>query len=156
MPVAPTDNGDGHHRPSIPTMKLNIRNPINRIRDIVTNHSHESQTHITDIDHAEVITLLSSERRRHTIEFLANQPADETVPVSDIAEGVAALENNCTPEELTAEDRRRVYISLHQQHLPLLENDVVEYDPGCQEVTPTETPARIWRAFSSFQRALAG
>ena len=78
------------------------------------------------------------------------------MPVSDIAEAVAAMENDCTTEGLTSEDRRRVYISLHQKHLPQLENNVVEYDQDRQEVTPTETSARIWRAYTAFERALAG
>ena len=137
-------------------MKMPIRNPINRIRDVVTNHSHVSQSHVPDIDHSEALTILSSERRRQTIEYLADQPPDTPIPGSDLAEAVAAMEHDCTVNELTSQQRKRVYISLHQQHIPTLDASVVEYDPDRQEVTPTETPARIWRAFSAFEEALDG
>ena len=137
-------------------MKMHIRNPINRIRDIVTNHSHVSQSHVTEIDIEEALALLDSERRRHTIEYLADQPPDKPIPVSDLAEAVAAMEHDCTVDALSSQQRKRVYISLHQQHIPALDTDVVEYDPDRQEVTPTEIPNRIWRAFSAFERALTG
>lgn len=137
-------------------MKILIRNPISRILDIVTNHSHASQSHVTDIDHSKAISILSSERRRHTIEYLADQPPNVAVPVSDIAEGVAAMEHDCTVEELSPQQRKRVYISLHQQHIPILEESVISYNQDRQQVTPTQTPAQIWRAFTAFEHTLDG
>lgn len=133
-------------------------NPLQYIREhlTVTSHNHKLQSQITLIEPTEALTILSSERRRHTIEYLADQPPDTAIETSDIAETVAAKEYNCTVEELSPEDRRRVYISLHQQHLPTLEGVAIEYHPDRQEVTPTTTPACIWRAFSAFCNKLDG
>ena len=66
------------------------------------------------------------------------------------------MEHDCTIDALTSKQRKRFYISLQQQHIPTLETRVVDYDPDRQEVTPTKTPARIWRAFSAFEEALDG
>ena len=96
-----TGNGDGLHRPSTPIMKMHIHNPISRILDVVTNHSHVSQSHVTSFDLDEALSLLNSERRRNTIEFLADQPPDTPIPVSDLAEAVAAMEHDCTVDALT-------------------------------------------------------
>ncbi|WP_449406672.1 DUF7344 domain-containing protein [Natronorubrum thiooxidans] len=74
----------------------------------MTSHTHTSQSHITPIDHSEVLTILSSDRRRWAIEYLAEQPPNDVVTVSDLAEEVAARENDCTVNELTTK-RTRLY-----------------------------------------------
>lgn len=138
-------------------MKMQIRNPISRIREAVTRtrHSHTSQSQVTPIDHSDAMDILASERRRWAIEYLADQSPDDVVTVSDLAEAVAAKENDCTVKELTSKQRERVYIALCQQHLVTME-DVVDYDKDRKEVTPTETPARLWSANTAFQRSLNG
>lgn len=137
---------------------MQFSNPLHRLKNAftLTNHNHQSQSQLTPIDHTDVLTLLSSERRRHTIEYLADQPPTETVPVSDIVNAVAAKENDCTISELSSEQRKRVKISLYQQHLPTLEGFVVKHDLVWQKVIPTETPARIWRAYCDFCETLDG
>jgi len=99
--------------------------------------------------------ILSSGRRRWAIEVLADHPPDSTVPVSDLAEEVAARENDCSVEELTSAQRERVYIALVQTHLISMDG-YVEYQEDRKTVTPTETPARLWQAYRAFQRSLDG
>lgn len=102
------------------------------------------------------MTILSSDRRRWAIEYLADQPADSTVTVSDLAEFVAARENDCTVEELSSKQRERVYISLVQSHLITMQGSVLGYDEDRKSITPTNTPARLWAAYRAFCETLNG
>ncbi|GGN88118.1 hypothetical protein EGH26_03805 [Halomicroarcula pellucida] len=46
-----------------------------------------------------------------------------------LAEQVAAWENDTTPDALREQQRKRVYVSLHQSHLPKMDDlDIVEFD----------------------------
>ncbi|MFC7114206.1 hypothetical protein ACFQH2_03410 [Natronoarchaeum sp. GCM10025703] len=86
-------------------------------------------------DQGEIFDLLSNHRRRYTIHFCKQQ--GETVTVSDLAEQVAAWELDKEIVELDSAERKRVYTSLQQTHLPTLdEAGMVEYENG--EVTLTE------------------
>ena len=67
----------------------------------------------------DVFTLLSNERRRGVVR--AFQELDAPVDVGDLAEWIAARENDKTIPELTSEERRRVYSALQQRHLDHLE-----------------------------------
>ena len=137
---------------------MQICNPISHIKAAITRsrHSHTSQSHVTPIEHGEVLTMLSSDRRRWAIEYLADQPADSTVTVSDLAEEVVTRENDCTVQKLSSKQRERVYIALCQQHLVTMEDSILTYDSDRKVITPTETPERIWNAYSAFQRSLDG
>ncbi len=79
------------------------------------------------LESQQLYSLLGDERRRYTVHYLKQQ--GDTVSVSDLAERVAAWENGKTIDELTTQERKRVYISLYQSHLPTLdEQGIVEYD----------------------------
>lgn len=146
----------GDHAPEY-SMKMEFTNLIGRLRSAVTssNHTHNSQSHVTDIDHSDAMDILSSKRRRWAIEALADHPPDATVTVSDLAEEVAARENNCSVAELSSKERERVYISMVQTHLISMD-DIVDYREDRKTITPTETPQRLWRAYRAFQRSLDG
>lgn len=74
-----------------------------------------------------VYRMLSDPRRRYAIHYL--KQSREPVPVRELAEQVAAWENDKPVEALTSRERKRVYISLYQSHLPTLDEEgVVEYD----------------------------
>lgn len=139
-------------------MKMQLSNPLSRIFDAVTRsqHTHTTHQHSTDIDYDDTLEILANERRRYTLEYLADKPADESLSVSDIATYVAAQENDCTADELSSQQRERVYIPLIQQHLISMDGVVIEYDTDRRVVVPTETPSRLWRAYCSFQRSLTG
>lgn len=79
--------------------------------------------------------LLQNERRRLALAFLSER--DWLVNVGVVAEHVAAVENDIDVEELSAQQRKRVYISLYQSHLPKLdEHGVVDYDQSRGTVEP--------------------
>ena len=71
--------------------------------------------------------LLQNERRRNVLRYL--QDADGAVEMRNVAEQVAAWENDTTVEALASDERQRVYIPLYQSHLPKLDDaGVIEYD----------------------------
>jgi len=71
--------------------------------------------------------LLSNERRRHVLHHLKQQ--DEAVELGTLAEHVSAWENGTAVDEISATERKRVYTSLQQFHLPKMEDqNVVAFD----------------------------
>jgi len=90
-----------------------------------------------DLSKDDVYDLLSNARRRFVLSYLRR--ADGPVTMSDLAEAVAAWENDVTVDDLTDRQRKRVYVSLHQTHLPKLDDaSLVRYDQDAGEVQATE------------------
>jgi hypothetical protein len=82
----------------------------------------------------EVFDLLSNHRRRYVIHFCKQR--EGPVTVSDVAEQVAAWENDKTVEAIDSAERKRVYTSLQQTHLPTLADaDMIAYENGTVELT---------------------
>ncbi|USZ68094.1 hypothetical protein NGM10_15350 [Halorussus salilacus] len=80
-----------------------------------------------ELSQDEVFEVLKSPRRRYALYYLRREGGE--TELSDLTEQVAAWENETTTAALTTEQRKRVYISLYQTHLPKLdEADIVEYD----------------------------
>lgn len=70
--------------------------------------------------------LLTNQRRRHVLLILAQT---SPLKLGDLAERIAAQEQDTSPAELTSKQRKSVYTSLYQTHLPkLAESGLVEYD----------------------------
>lgn len=75
----------------------------------------------------ELFDLLSNARRRYVLEYLSQ--VDGTADFERLTETVAAWENDTTVDRIEEADRKRVYVSLYQTHLPRLESSgVVEFD----------------------------
>lgn len=90
----------------------------------------------------EVLELLSNARRRYVLYYLSRR--DDGVDLSDLAANIAAWEADRSVESITDEDRRRVYISLYQTHLPKLEQaGIVSYDTEERTVRLNERATRI-------------
>ncbi|WP_248517381.1 DUF7344 domain-containing protein [Salinarchaeum laminariae] len=82
----------------------------------------------------EVFDLLSNHRRRYTLHYC--KQADEPVTTSDLAETVAAWELDKQVNELTSDERKRVYTSLQQTHLPTLADaGMITYEDHEVELT---------------------
>ncbi|MFC4549530.1 MULTISPECIES: DUF7344 domain-containing protein [Halorussus] len=83
--------------------------------------------HSEELSQDEVFEVLKSPRRRYALYYLRREGGE--ADLSDLTEQVAAWENETTPAALSTEQRKRVYISLYQTHLPKLdEANIVEYD----------------------------
>lgn len=74
-----------------------------------------------------VFEILSSARRRMILYYLREHGG--TATVNELADQVAAWENDVDPDDLSSQQRKRVYVSLYQTHLPkLAEADIIDYD----------------------------
>lgn len=77
----------------------------------------------------QVYGILSSNRRRRTLRYLLRDAETNQVSLSDLAEHIASVENDKSVRALSSSERKRVYISLYQCHLPKLDDaDVVDFD----------------------------
>jgi hypothetical protein len=93
--------------------------------DSATLSQEQVETHPLSKD--TIFHLLQVERRRLTLQYLHGRT--DTVPLRDLAEQVAAWENEISVVELSSKERQRVYISLYQTHLPTLNKEgIIEYD----------------------------
>lgn len=105
--------------------------------------------------------MLSNHRRRQVFRILTET---EQIELGDLAEQIAARELDKPRGQLTSQERKRLYISLYQTHLPKLADvDAITYNkrrgliepgptlhsftpylPGESEPPPTETQERRW------------
>lgn len=109
----------------------------------------------TELSRDRVFDILSSPRRRYVLHYLRTE--ESPIELTALAEEVAAWENDTTVEKLSSQDRKRVYVSLYQTHIPKLsEAGLIEYDSDsgdvalsnqASEIDPymgTETEERPW------------
>lgn len=81
--------------------------------------------------------ILQVNRRRDAISYLLDK--DGPIKMGNIAEYVAAKEQETTIQELTSTQRHRVYIPLYQSHLPKLDKKgLIEYNKPRGIVRPTD------------------
>lgn len=74
-----------------------------------------------------IFHILQTQRRRDALRYLKEN--DGAVEMRELAEQVAAWENNTTLQALTSDQRQRVYIALYQSHLPKLDNEgIIKYN----------------------------
>lgn len=87
----------------------------------------------SEIDQDDLYDALNNARRRHVIRSLARHPKRD---VGTIAGELAAIENDCPLSEISGEERKRVYVGLHQAHLKKLHDwGIIEWDKDRQTVT---------------------
>ncbi|MFA9416697.1 hypothetical protein [Natrinema sp. HArc-T2] len=87
----------------------------------------------TELTQAKLFDVFSNARRRRTVQFLKRQGG--SCDLAPLVEQVAAWENDTDPDDVTRTQRRRVYISLYQTHLPMLEDHgIVDWDPEGHEI----------------------
>lgn len=112
---------------------------------------------MTDLSKDELFRILSNSRRRYIIYYL-HEEGDE-MSLKELAARIAAVENGTAVEDVTDEERQRVYISLYQTHLPKLEEaDIVSYDDEERmvELTPkTEQEGFFWMREEESSRSWA-
>ena len=84
-----------------------------------------------------IFHLLQTPRRRHVLRYLKENGG--VAEMRDIAEQVAAWENETTVQALTSDERQRVYIPLYQSHLPKLDEEgIIEYNQSRGTVERTK------------------
>ncbi len=76
----------------------------------------------------EIFDVLHNQRRRYVLQYL--EKFEEPVALSDLALQVAAWEYRTPVEEVSDDQKKRVYTTLQQTHLKKMEDaGIVEYDP---------------------------
>ena len=94
---------------------------------------HESRE--STLAETEIHDVLRNDRRRLVLEQLAD--TEETRSVSDLAEYIATVESGEDPPPRNI--RQSVYVSLHQTHLPKLnELGIADYDADAKTVRRAE------------------
>ena len=84
----------------------------------------------------EVFEVLRNQRRRYVLQYLKQD--SRPVELGDLTQQVAAWEYDTIPEKVTPEQRKRVYTTLQQTHLPKMDEAgilVFDSDSGVIEAT---------------------
>ena len=110
------------------------RNEPRRITDYTTHNEQGvsvMRLHQQAVPESKIHFVLSSPRRRDTLRYLAQSAGRATV--RELSEFIAAEETGEMPPPRQA--RETVYVSLHQTHLPALDElGIIEYDRLNKEI----------------------
>jgi DNA-binding transcriptional ArsR family regulator len=82
-----------------------------------------------------VFAILKNERRRRVLHYLRDE--EQRVTLSDLAEHIAAIENDTSVQSITSSQRKRVYVGLYQCHLSKMDDmDIIDFnkDRGIVEI----------------------
>lgn len=116
-------------------MSLLNETPSDELPEEIRAVTHESDS--GPLSKSTIFELLHNPRRREVLVYLLDN--EETVPLSDLAEHIAALENDIEIRELNSDQRKRVYVALYQTHLPKMDDtDVVDYNQARGLITISE------------------
>lgn len=84
----------------------------------------------------ELFDVLSEARRRRILSILTGR---QSMDVKELANAVAARENDAAPATLSESTVHEVHVTLHHVHLPkLAEATLVNYDRNDRTVAPTD------------------
>lgn len=101
-----------------------------------------AETTHTEFTRDDIYEVLANKRRRFVIHYL--QHCKSNAPLGEIAEHVAAWENEITVSEVGSDERKNVYTSLQQFHLPKMEDiGIVTLDERQGAVELSEPAAEI-------------
>lgn len=93
----------------------------------VDRESDEPDVVDTALSKDVIFEVLKNRRRRDVLEYL--QSSDGPVTMSELAERIAAWENDVSVSALNSTQRKRVYVALYQTHLPKMDDvGVIDYD----------------------------
>jgi hypothetical protein len=91
-----------------------------------------------------VFDLLSAKRRRDVLSFMAENGSETTL--SELADHIAALENDTEIRLLSSQQRKRVYVALYQCHLPRMDDaGVIEFENSRGTVELRPAAAELYR-----------
>ncbi|MFC7157942.1 hypothetical protein ACFQPA_21215 [Halomarina halobia] len=95
--------------------------------DMATAENRTAESEVGPLPKDDLFHLLQNQRRRRVLRYLREEEGQ--VDMRDIAEHIAALENDVEVSALSSAQRKRVYVGLYQCHLPKLDEvGVIKYD----------------------------
>jgi len=84
-----------------------------------------------------VFDILRNERRRRVLKHLDKQ--DGRTTLGEMAESLAAIENDKPRSQITSQERKRLYVGLYQCHLPRMDKaEAIEFDGDRGTIERTE------------------
>lgn len=90
----------------------------------------------------EVFQTLSNQRRRFVVHALEQEQG--ALELRNLSTQIAAWENDKEVQAVNSQERRRVYNSLQQVHLPQMDDDnLIEYDKRSGTIEPTDDIADL-------------
>lgn len=112
---------------SAPQRKEQIDTDSESVENETDQSGTAESSEVKDLSLDLIFEVLKNRRRRDVIRYLKEQ--NERTSLSDLAEHVAALENDTTTQALTSSQRKRVYVGLYQCHLPKMDDmDIVDFN----------------------------
>ena len=101
-----------------------------------------------------VCELISNARRRAVIRHVAALDADGSVRMGELARTIAGEENDIAPTAVSAEQRKTVYVSLLQNHLPKLDAaGVVDWNDRSGDITHDRSVDELAALIESIEHA---
>jgi hypothetical protein len=89
-----------------------------------------------------IFEVLKNERRRRVIDHLKD--AEGPVQLGDVAEEIAAMENDKTVAEISYAERKRVYVGLYQCHLPKMDDmGVIDFNQARGLIELTDSASEL-------------
>lgn len=87
-----------------------------------SDESEDDGTPQIGLDADTLFQILSNERRRLAIRILNDFDSSKGIQLGDLSDMVAAQEQGTTVDRLSTDQKKRVYVSLYQNHIPRLVN----------------------------------
>ncbi|WP_049926235.1 DUF7344 domain-containing protein [Halopiger goleimassiliensis] len=92
---------------------------------------------VEELSKGEIFEVLRNQRRRYVLHYLKQD--DRPVELGDLAQQVAAWEYETALDEVTPDQRKRVYTTLQQTHLPKMdEAGILSFDSNAGVIQATE------------------
>jgi len=104
--------------------------------------SLESDLEAMEFSKREIRKILRNPRRRYTIHYIKRNGGE--APLDEVVDKVTEWENNGTEVERSAPERKSVYSSLYQRHLPkLVDMGILSYDTVERKLALTDAGDRL-------------
>lgn len=90
----------------------------------------------------QVFEILKNKRRRLVLHYLDDNDGESSL--SDLAEHIAAIENDTTVKAISSTQRKRVYVGLYQCHLPKMDDmNIIDFDQNRGTVVLSENAEQV-------------
>ncbi len=114
-----------------------MQHPTSRFTDDAHANVTDGEVLLDD-----VLDILASQRRRYILHCL--QTHDLPIALADVADEVAVYEHDTDITDISAEEVKRVYLSLYHTHIPkLAERGLVTYSQDRDLVTLSDNGEQL-------------
>jgi hypothetical protein len=113
--------------------------------DSSTEQSEDTKETVGRLPLDQTFELLKNKRRRAVLEYL-RETEEDVVPIGELAEHIAAVENDIEVEAVSSSQRKRAYVGLYQCHLPKMDDmDVIEFRKNRGEISRANNADQLER-----------